>query len=150
MPRIAIVGIGNLMKADDGAGMVMTAALKERLAGFSEIKTYETGTAPENHLAAIIAFKPEIIYLIDAADFNGEAGEFKLFPANQVKSQGFSTHAISISLVIQFLKLQTKAEIFLLAIQPEEISIREGLSARVKTGTDKAIIFLEKKIDGLP
>ena len=149
MPRIAIVGIGNLMKADDGAGMIMTAALKERLVGFSEIRTYETGTAPENHLAAILAFKPEIIYLIDAADFNGEAGEFKLFPAHQVKSQGFSTHAISISLVIQFLKLQTKAEIFLLAIQPEEISIHEGLSARVKAGTDKAIIFLEKKVNGL-
>ena len=146
MARIAIVGIGNLMKADDGAGMVMAAALKKRLAGFSEIRTYETGTTPENHLAAIIAFKPEIIYLIDAADFRGEVGEFKLFPAHQVKSQGFSTHAISISLIIRFLKLQTEAEIFLLAIQPEEISTREGLSARVKTGTDEAVIFLEKKV----
>ena len=149
MPRTAIVGIGNLMKADDGVGMVMTAALKERLAVFSEIRTYETGTTPENHLAEIIAFKPEVIYLIDAADFNGEAGDFKLFPADKIKSQGFSTHAVSISLVVQFLKLQTKAEIFLLAIQPEEISAREGLSAQVKTGTDKAIIFLEKKINGL-
>ena len=145
MPRIAIVGIGNLMKADDGAGMVMASVMKERLAGISEIRTFETGNAPENYLSSIAAFKPEIIYLIDAADFNGEAGDFKLFPAHQVKSQGFSTNAISISLVIQFLKLQTKAEIFLLAIQPEEISTSEGLSARVKAGTDEAIIFLEKK-----
>lgn len=145
MARIAIVGIGNLMKADDGAGMIIAAALKEQLADFPEIKTYETGTTPENHLAPIVAFKPEIIYLVDSADFSGEAGEFQLFPAHQVKSQGFSTHAISISLVIQFLKLQTKAEIFLLAIQPEEISAREGLSERVKTGTDKATIFLENK-----
>lgn len=136
------------MKADDGAGMVMAAALKKRLAVFSEIMTYETGTTPENYLAEIVAFKPEVIYLVDAADFNGEAGEFKLFPAHQVKSQGFSTHAISISLVIRFLKLQTEAEIFLLAIQPEEISFREGLSARVKAGTDEAIIFLEKKVRG--
>jgi hydrogenase 3 maturation protease len=145
MPRTAIVGIGNLMKADDGAGMVMAAILKERLADFSEVRTYETGTTPENHLAEIVAFKPEIIYLIDAADFEGEAGDFKLFPADEVKSQGFSTHAVSISLLIQFLKVQTKAEIFLLAIQPEEISTREGLSARVKSGMDEAIIFLEKK-----
>jgi len=149
MPRTAIVGIGNLMKADDGAGMVTTAALKERLAVFSEIRTYETGTTPENYLAEIVSFKPEVIYLVDAADFDGEAGDFKLFPADEITSQGFSTHAIAISLVVQFLKLQTKAEIFLLAIQPEEISVREGLSARVKAGTDEAIMFLEKKINGL-
>ena len=55
MPRTAIVGMGNLMKADDGAGMVMTAILKERLADFSEVKTYETGTTPANHLAGIVA-----------------------------------------------------------------------------------------------
>jgi hydrogenase 3 maturation protease len=146
MPRTAIVGIGNLMKADDGAGMIMTAALKNRLAGYSEVRIYQTGTTPENYLAEIVAFKPEVVYLIDAADFNAEAGEFKIFPGDEIKSQGFSTHAISISLIIKFLQSQIKAKIFLLAIQPEEISTQEGLSDRVKTGTDNAIVFLEKKV----
>lgn len=145
MPRTAIVGIGNLLKSDDGVGMIMAARLKEKLSESSEIRTFETGAAPENHLAEIVAFKPEVIYLVDAADFDGEAGDFKLLPSTEVKSQGFSTHSISISLVIKFLQSQTKAEIFLLAIQPETLSTGESLSAQVKAGMDEAAIFLENK-----
>ena len=143
MPRIVIVGIGNLLAGDDGVGIAVTARLKERLQNKSHVRIYEVGESPENYLDKITADQPDIIYLIDAGDFGGKPGEFRIFSDPQPKIQGFSTHSTSLSLVINFLTLQTAAQVYLLAIQPEKIGMGETLSPAVTKGMEEATQFLE-------
>ena len=150
MPRTAIVGIGNTLRADDGAGVLISARLKKKLAANSEVKVYQTGTTPENHLIPIVDFKPKKIYLVDTCDFGGKAGDFKVLPAKEIKEQGFSTHSISLSFLVKFLSSQTDAEIFLIAIQPEKIATGKGLSFPVKNGVKRAVVFLENECTRIP
>ena len=142
-PKIVIVGIGNLLRGDDGVGLVVTTRLKEHLRNKPDVKIYSVGESPENYLDKITADQPDIIYLIDAGGFGGKPGEFRLFSNPQPKTQGFSTHSTSLSLVINFLTLQTAAQVYLLAIQPEKIGMGETLSPAVTKGMEEATIFLE-------
>ncbi|MFH0796003.1 MAG: hydrogenase maturation protease [Candidatus Omnitrophota bacterium] len=141
--RIVIVGIGNILRGDDGVGVAIAARLKEHLRNKPNVKIYEVGESPENYLDKITADQPDIIYLIDAGEFGGKPGEFRIFSNPRPKTQGFSTHSTSLSLVINFLTLQTTAQVYLLAIQPEKIGLGEDLSPAVTKGMEEATQFLE-------
>ncbi len=145
MLRIAIVGIGNPEKVDDGAGVLIAEELKKRLEPYCWIKVYQTGTTPENYLVPITEYRPRIIYLIDACDFGGKPGDFKIFSAKDIKDSGWSTHAPSLSLLIKFLSTQTQAKIFLLAIQPGRIGTRKGPSLPLKNHWKEAVAFLAEE-----
>jgi len=132
--KVVILGIGNTLRGDDGFGAVLAGRLKDRLACI----VYNAETAPENYLGKIIKDKPDNLVIIDAVDFGGKVGEFRVLEAEGLKTTNlFSTHNASISLTINYLQSNLKVDIIILIIQPKSIAFGEDLSPEINNTLNK-------------
>jgi hydrogenase 3 maturation protease len=131
--RVCVLGIGNRLKGDDGAG----PALIDRLAGHGKLHCLDAGVAPENYLEKIVALKPDTILLVDAVDFGGAAGSCRLFSAGEIAGGQLSSHALSLRMTCDYLQQRISARVFVLGIQPAQINMNQPLSAAVGSAVDK-------------
>jgi len=127
--KVVILGIGNTLKNDDGIGSIIASRIKGKV----PYLVYDAGPTPENYLGKIIKDKPDNIVIIDAADFGGKPGEFRIVEGEDIKTVNlFSTHNASISLTINYLQSNLKADIIILIIQPKNINFGDTLSPEIK------------------
>ena len=122
--RVTVVGVGNAMRGDDGFGPHLIDSLK----GKTGAKLINAGPTPENHIKDIRDSRPDTVLVVDAADLGAEAGAVRLLKKGDVPLYGISTHNASLALFFDFLKSDTKAEIYLLAVQPENCCMNSPLS----------------------
>ncbi len=140
--KVLIVGIGNTFRGDDGAGPALIKSLKSKVQSLKSnvqgpMSLIDAGEVPENFLGNMVELKPDTILFVDAADFGAPAGSIKLIDTENLSAGGFSTHSSSISLVIEYLRRETQAEIFLLGIQPQSLRMGDGLSESVEKAVQK-------------
>jgi hydrogenase 3 maturation protease len=129
--KILFVGIGNLLKTDDGVGVYISRKIKNR-GPFSSL-TVEASI--ENYIGKINSLNPDILVLIDCLDMKSVAGTFKLLSLNQIQDMTFNTHNISLKRLSEFFRMP----VFILGIQPENIDFGENISYLVKKFADKII-----------
>jgi len=99
---------------------------------------YDAATSPENYLGKIIKDKPDTVLIVDAVDFGGSAGEFKVAESQDIKTANlFSTHNASLSLTINYLQSNLKTDIIILIIQPKSINFSYKLSPEVEKTLEK-------------
>jgi hydrogenase 3 maturation protease len=115
-PKIAILGIGNELNGDDGAGLLVARKLSSAVKS-TKILIVEGSIAPENMIAPIRRFGPDWIWLMDAAEFSQQAGSVQLLPLDQILGTDAFTHSTPAPLLIKFLQEETGARIFLFGIQ---------------------------------
>src|SRR5688572_985737 len=65
-PRIAVLGVGQAIRGDDGAGVLLAQRL-EALGGHSGLLAVDGGPAPENFTGLLRRFQPDLVLLADAA-----------------------------------------------------------------------------------
>ncbi len=131
---VAVIGIGNIMRGDDGCGPKIIEKLKGR-----NIKAclFDCGTVPENYIFPILSTSCGTVILVDAADFEGTPGSIKVLSLNEVSGAGLSTHNSSIRLFTDLLMTgRDNLDIFAVSIQPKKITFGEPLSDEVKSGID--------------
>lgn len=132
--KVVVVGIGNTMRSDDGVGALLAGRIKNKV----PFTVFDTGVSPENYLEKIIREKPDTIVIIDAVDFGAKPGEFQILEAQDLKTVNlFATHNASISLTINYLQSNLKADIIILIIQPKTIVFGEELSQEVTEALNK-------------
>jgi hydrogenase 3 maturation protease len=129
--RIAIVGIGNELRGDDAAGMLVVRALDMRVATLMSLRIIEGGHAPENATANLRKFAPDLVLLIDAADMGKEAGSIALIPMEQIDGMSANTHSLPLSMLARYLTLELNCEVALLGIQPKSVEMGEPVSDEV-------------------
>lgn len=140
--RIALIGIGNIDKGDDGFGPRLVKLLHPEL---KNTALFDCGTSPENFLGPILRSKPEVILLVDAANLGAEPGHTHIIEKEEIANLGLSTHDTSLKLFIAYLEngLDT-VDIFLLGIQPKDTSLGSGLSRELEAMLPKfKKMFLE-------
>lgn len=126
--KTIILGIGNTLRSDDGIGSILASRLKDKL----PYTVYDAGESPENYLDKIIKDSPETVVIIDAVDFGGKPGEFRILEAEDLKAANlFFTHNASLSLSINYLQGNLKVDIIILIIQPKSIALKDELSQEV-------------------
>lgn len=131
--RVCLLGVGNRLRGDDGAG----PALVERLAARTGAVCVDGGSAPENHVEKVARLEPEVVLLADAADFGGAPGDARLFTPGELDGGGLSTHGLSLDLCCRYLAARGVARVLLLGIQPGPgRSLGEGLSPPVARRVD--------------
>jgi len=131
--KVVIVGIGNTMRSDDGVGALLASRLKDKVA----FRVFDVGVSPENYLEKIIKEGPDTIVIIDAVDFGAKPGEFQILEAQDLKTANlFATHNASISLAINYLQSNLRADIIILIIQPKSIAFGEELSQEIARTLD--------------
>lgn len=127
--KVILLGIGNPLRGDDGFGN----ALARDLEGKISLKVLEAGSAPENFLGIIIKEKPNTVLFVDAVDFGGNVAEMRLWNLKEIKTKNlFFTHNSSLSLIFSFLKENTQANFYLLAIQPKSIGFQDKMSPQLR------------------
>jgi hydrogenase 3 maturation protease len=131
------VGIGNVLKTDDGVGVYISRNIKER----GSIASLTVETSIENYIGKINTLNPDILVLIDCIDMTLPPGSFKLLTLNQIQDLTFNTHNISLRRLTDFFKMQ----VFILGIQPGKVEFGENISYLVKTVANKLIKQLNKQ-----
>lgn len=122
--RIVFVGVGNRFRGDDAVGPMII----DLLAGIVP-HAIDAGSAPENVTGMVKKLKPKVIVLIDALIFkDASPGSAFLVESDEIAQKGFS-HTLSLDFVMDYLKEDTGADVFLIGVQPGWIGEQEGLSA---------------------
>jgi hydrogenase 3 maturation protease len=126
--KVVILGIGNTLRSDDGVGSLLATRIKDAV----HYTVYDAGSSPENYLGKIVKDNPETVVLIDAVDYGGKPGEFRVVEPGDIQTVNFfSTHNASISLAINYLKSKIQADIIILIIQPKSVVFGESLSPEI-------------------
>ncbi|MCK4807061.1 MAG: hydrogenase maturation protease [Candidatus Aegiribacteria sp.] len=125
--KVVYLGIGNILRGDDGIGPELMASLSEK--GFC---TVDAGTVPENHLRPVARLNPDTVVIVDAVHLEREPGAVELLDRSEITvSNGFTTHSLSPVLVMERLEEETGARVVMLAIQPGTIEFGAPLSPAV-------------------
>lgn len=128
-PRLVVVGVGQPLRGDDGAGPAVAQQLAA-LAGAS-LLVVNAGHAPENCLGSIVRFRPDAILFIDAARGGHAPGTLTWLRPDEADSRGGSTHALSLAMLAGYLSAETGAAVHVLGIEPDGLDFGEGLSPAV-------------------
>lgn len=135
--RILFVGVGNVLKQDDGVGAYISRKIKET----KQILSLTVEVSIENYIGKINSLNPDILILIDCMDMKSVAGTYKLLSLNEIQDMTFNTHNISLSRLSEFFRMPA----FVLGIQPEKIDFGENISYLVKKFADKIIKQINKQ-----
>jgi len=130
--KVVIVGIGNILRGDDGFGPYLIEKIKDRVPAVC----IDAGSAPENYAGKIVKEKPDTIILVDVVHLDLAAGKYEVLKGADIINSGFSTHDMSPRMFIKYLESQTKAEVYLLGVQPEGVSFGDEMSDVVKKSLD--------------
>lgn len=123
--KTLILGIGNVLKGDDGAGPLVCQKLVQ--AGVP-VEVIDAGTVPENYIEQIIRRSPDNLVIIDAVDFGDSPGEARLFETEQVTSVAFSTHSLSLRLFLDLIAQRITVKSCLIGIQASQTRLNSPIS----------------------
>jgi len=133
------VFIGNELREDDGAGPYIARNIKN-----NKIKFIDAHSVFENYISDIIELKPKKIVIMDAAFFEGVAGEIKILDEKNLKSYKIiSTHTLPLNTFLDYIRGELKdVNIIILGIQPKRVGYEEKISDEVKKTCDEVINYL--------
>ena len=130
---VCLLGIGNRLRGDDAAGPLVLDQLDDMPACYR----FDAGEAPENFAEKIARLEPDVVLIIDAADVGAEPGEVRLLDPATCVAGGFSTHAMSLGMVCEYLKQRGCDRVLLAGIQPRDIRLGSEISPEVAAAVRK-------------
>ena len=139
--RVAVLGIGSQLRADDAAGLIIAKELKAYIKDKKkrkQLKVFLGETAPENLTGQIKKFKPTHLIVIDAVDFNLEAGALRVVDIRTEAGVSFSTHRVPIGILRDYLYKSIQCETILIGMQPGSTEFCGGLSQGMPESTQAA------------
>jgi len=148
--KIAIIGLGNTLRRDDGIGIVILESLL-KFYKRNDIDYLNFGSASFDLLHQLKAY--DTVLLIDGVNAGLKAGELKISQLRDIeyKLDNFvtSTHEFNLKDIFELSKkLGIKTKIYLAGIQVQDTSFGEGLSQTLKQRKEdilKEIITFIKK-----
>jgi len=139
--KIAVLGVGNDLRSDDGLGLVIVNGLKHIRS--PNLLVENVGSVPEAFASNLTDFGAERVIMVDAADMLKPPGHVELVTKGRIGGIAISTHRMPLSLLMQYLEDRTGAQTILLGVQPKNIEFGEGLSPEIQTVAEKIISTLE-------
>jgi hydrogenase 3 maturation protease len=138
--KIALMGIGAVDKADDGAGLIVAkkveAGLKKRRTK-QDVLVILGCTAPENFTGVINKFKPNHLILVDCADISETPGTISFIEPENVGGVSFSTHMLPLKIMIDYIQKSIKCGITIIGIQPKNITYGAKMTSQIKKAADE-------------
>jgi hydrogenase maturation protease len=138
--KTAIMGIGSVLKTDDGVGVFVAEKLKN--IGMKNVIVAEA--TPEHWLGFLTKEKFEKLLIVDSVLFGGEKGEIRLFDLREISKRFGLTHSSSLHLFYDFISGEGNIKALkVLAIMPESLEVGESLSPVVERSADAIISFFK-------
>jgi hydrogenase 3 maturation protease len=142
------VGIGDELLTYDRLGMI--AAREIEKLHLPDVKVFFAGTMPENAVGSIREFHPDHVLMIDAADMGAPPGSYDIIEPGKIRARLFSTHALPLSSVMEFIAEDLKTVVTLVGIQPENTIKCDDLSDREKAGMSRLLIIIKSILGETP
>ncbi|MCF2137316.1 MAG: hydrogenase maturation peptidase HycI [Candidatus Thorarchaeota archaeon] len=139
--RIAILGIGNDLRHDDGLGPFVVTSLH---LSHPSLMIENVGSVPEAFARPIAEFGADRVILVDAADMRKPVGHTELITKDRIGGIAISTHHMPLSFLMLYLEQETGAKTVLLGVQPQNIDFGEGLTPEVDRVARNIISLLDR------
>jgi hydrogenase 3 maturation protease len=137
--KVLVLGVGNPLKQDDGAGPAVISKLKiqnEKL--INNVELLDARSAPENYTGKIKQIKPDTLVIVDAIGFGEKPGSIKIMETEEISTQSLSTHNVSLKTFVGFLKADLPdLDVLVVGIQPKQVNFGEGLSPEVEKAVEE-------------
>lgn len=130
--KTVILGVGNSLHSDDGAGPYFAELFKEN----KNIVSFNCGTAPENFTGAVKKINPELLIIVDASLMGLRAGEIRIVPKEKIHDTSVGTHMLPLTHLIDYMS-EYVPQIILIGIQPKSLDEGDFLSAEVLSALDE-------------
>jgi hydrogenase 3 maturation protease len=135
--RVAVVGIGQSLRGDDGAGSAVARSLQARLHGVSSVLALDGASAPENQTGPLRRHRPALVILVDAAQMGAAPGTLKWLAWEETHGMT-SSHTLPPHFLARYLTTVVCCEVFLLGIEPADTTIGAPLSPAVEKAVEAA------------
>lgn len=129
---IVLLGIGNPLHTDDGAGPKLADMLK----GVPGVIAFNCGTAPENFTGKVRKLKPDLLIIADAAEMGLAPGSVRIIPPKKIHDTSVGTHTLPLYHLVDFLA-DSSQEIVIIGIQPASLAWGEILSDSVSSSLNE-------------
>lgn len=128
---LLFIGVGNVLKRDDGVGVVISRQIIEKPAVLS--LTVEVSI--ENYIGKINSLEPDELVIIDCMELGSSPGTYRLLSLEDVEDITFNTHNISLGRLQDFFQYPSHV----LGIQPESVAFGEFLSPSVQKCAERIL-----------
>jgi len=135
--RLLFIGVGNLLKRDDGVGVIISQGITER----QDLLTLSVEVSIENYIGKINSLKPEAIVIVDCMELGSSPGTYRLMELENVEDITFNTHNISLGKLGDFFLFPA----YVLGIQPQDVSFGEELSPPVREAAQEILEKINQK-----
>jgi len=146
--RVAIVGIGSDLRADDAAGVEVVRRLRRNLTS-PNVLLIDAGVAPENFTAKIKKFGPSHVLMIDATDLGLKPGAASLVDLSSITGPSIFSHRLPLSIFADYLRAHVETKIILIGIQPANARIGSEMNDHIKKAVDEVSSAILKTLGSL-
>ncbi len=133
--KVAICGIGNRIRGDDGVGPEVIRALRpdigERKAG-QDVFLVDCEYSPESLLGDLQKYSPDKVILVDAVDMGEKPGSIGIVDMHSIKKQTMSTHKLPLNMFIDYLQGRMKFKLLFIGVQPKQTGFNQEMSREVR------------------
>jgi len=141
--KVAVLGIGNEMKSDDGIGLLAAEEFEKKIMKDHQTLLINTNV-PENYIGKIDKFGPDILMIFDAASFSGSPGDVKVIKNENILDFSMSTHNTPLSIFFKALNIKG---VFLIGIQIKNTEFDGKISEEVISSLPQAVSLAQGLID---
>lgn len=140
---VVLMGVGNTLRGDDAFGSHLAERIEHRV----EQTVFVTHDLPEDYAVKAADRGPDVVIVLDTADFGGEPGQLRLIPAEDIPPTPGVTHRPSLEMMARFLELDAGAETWVLGVQPDLEHV--GLQAQMSAPVARALAALAQMLPEL-
>jgi hydrogenase 3 maturation protease len=146
--RVVILGVGNELGGDDGAGIQVIKEVKKILpSDISDVDIFETGVVPENYTGVLRRLQPSHVILIDSAEMGERSGYTAIITAENIRGIIPSSHSLPLSRLTKYIEDEFKAKVIIIGIQPKELSFSTEISIEVSNAVKNLAIILRDSLE---
>lgn len=140
--KVAFLGVGSPLRADDSVGLYIVKELMSRITAHpgQELRFHLGESAPENFSGEIRSFGTTHLVIIDAADMGEAPGTMRIIDKEQIGGTSFSTHMLPLKMLTDYLIMTTGCQVFVVGVQPQCLAFGQLISEPVQKAADE---FLE-------
>ena len=133
--KIAIFGLGNEYRKDDGAGIAVIRLLKHSgIEKVEEVALFEVDRNLLRYLSDIEKFQPSRIIFVDAANLGTEQGKIMVLNGKQIIEKKISTHENNLDLAMAYFKIVLpEHKILFVGIQFKSLEMSDELTLTEET-----------------
>lgn len=142
-PRVAVVGIGQEMRGDDAAGVLVARAVRAS----ERVLPIEAGVSVENITPTLRDFQPDLVLFVDAVQMEQSPGSVAWVDVDSITGMSASTHSLPLDLIAEYLMCELGCRVGVLGIQFETFTFGAPVSPAVARAVSAVARGIEACLD---